>query len=375
MGENRIKDNGGRSESLRNDELMRESLRKKFVLYSVGLRKKISPAPLVKSNKIIVIQLAALGDVCTLIPAVQSLGSTQLQVDVVCRAGLEAVWREFLPGATVFRLKQETWSEAEIRQEYPELLAQAYDAVFVTSISPFAAFLAALVRAGKRYGMIEDGRHYKGSRLVFDQVYNAPKNEHVCLRFENLFSLHVAVNARPLIATEGGHVSERYILIHPGAKWKPRRWPKEYYARLIDEISKIGLRSKVLVHESERDLMEYFQGKCNGKTAAICKTQGVADLLQAVKGCSLFIGNDSGPMHLANLYQKQTIVLWGPGNYERIRPLGENNTILIKDITCRPCRQYKDPERCEQGENMCLQTISVEEVLSVLEQKRKLVGL
>ncbi|NTV45745.1 MAG: glycosyltransferase family 9 protein, partial [Chlorobiales bacterium] len=99
------------------------------------------------------------------------------------------------------------------------------------------------------------------------------------------------------------------------------------------------------------------------------------DLAYLFRRAALLITTDSGPMHLANLYRKQTIVLWGPGNYERIRPLGENNTVLIKEIECRPCRQYKDPERCEQGENICLQSISVEDVLAVLEKKRKVVGL
>ncbi|NTV46571.1 MAG: glycosyltransferase family 9 protein [Chlorobiales bacterium] len=189
------------------------------------MRRKISRTPLPKSNRILVIQLAALGDVCTLIPAVRALeAGGEYRVDVVCRAGLESVWQEFLPMATIFPLRQETWIETAIAQAYPELLMQVYDAVFVTSISPFAAFLAGLVRAGKRYGLIEDGRYYKGSRLIFDKVYNAPKNEHVQRRFENLFGLYIVPAGSPPVETEYADVSKGYILIHPGAKWKPRRF-------------------------------------------------------------------------------------------------------------------------------------------------------
>ena len=69
-------------------------------------------------------------------------------------------------------------------------------------------------------------------------------------------------------------------------------------------------------------------------------------------------------MHLANLYGKRTIILWGPGSYERIHPIGGNNRILIREIDCRPCRQYITEDHCERGTNECLQRITVEDVIA-----------
>ncbi|MBD3166437.1 hypothetical protein GF324_07555 [bacterium] len=127
-----------------------------------------------------------------------------------------------------------------------------------------------------------------------------------------------------------------------------------------------GREVRLLVHDSETDLIEAFRPLEAIAGIALEQTETLHDLIGAVRGCELFIGNDSGPMHLANIYGKRTIILWGPGNYERIRPLGTNNTILIKPISCRPCKQYIHPDRCERGINECLLRIAVKEVTGVV---------
>jgi len=59
-------------------------------------------------------------------------------------------------------------------------------------------------------------------------------------------------------------------------------------------------------------------------------------------------------------------VFWGPGDYHRIRPLGENVKIFKVDVPCRPCRQYVHEDRCERGENVCLRMIRPGEVIGYI---------
>jgi ADP-heptose:LPS heptosyltransferase len=250
------------------------------------------------------------------------------------------------------------------------ILGTEYKAVFAVSISPMAAFLSSFVHAGRRLGMIEGGHYYKGSRLLFSEVYNAPFNEHVSKRFDNLFSLQLPGFSSQKTRFQSIEQSGTpYVLIHPGGKWRPRRWPPENYWEIMLSIAQNGYPVKIVVHHSEGDLLDFFAERSLPNQVTLCKTNKLEDLISLVKGCTLYLGNDSGPMHLANLYSKKTVILWGPGNYMRIRPIGSNNTIIMKDIACRPCRQYIHPDRCERGNNVCMQLISTEEVCRIVEEK------
>jgi heptosyltransferase-2 len=86
-----------------------------------------------------------------------------------------------------------------------------------------------------------------------------------------------------------------------------------------------------------------------------------------IENAGAFIGNDSGPAHYAALIGRPTFVLWGPGNYERVRPLGRNVHVFKKELPCRPCRQRGD--RCIRGTNECLQMIGVDEVFETFRKK------
>jgi len=350
-------------------------LQKFYAIYGQGLWKaKFKKRRSSTEKSFLIIQLASLGDACTLVPAVKKLAENKFPIDIVCSPGLELLWAEFFPSAQILSFPSHKWSGSYVRHLMRTQLRSSYEAVFVTSISPFAGFVASQVLAGNRYGLIENNHFYKGSRVFYDKVYRAASDEHVAKRFQGLFSLH-ALLANCFKSGLGSCISAQakakkpYILFHPGAKWPPRRWPKEFYGELLQRLASEGFFCKVLVNQSETDLYDFFKSHVLAGKIEIAHTQNLTDLMTAVENCTIFLGNDSGPSHLANLYGKPIIVLWGPGNFERIRPLGENVSIIIKDIDCRPCKQYVQDKFCERGENICLRSISVEEVHQVVREK------
>ena len=85
----------------------------------------------------------------------------------------------------------------------------------------------------------------------------------------------------------------------------------------------------------------------------------------AMERADFLIGNDSGPIHLAGLMDKPAVCIWGPGNYERIHPVGRFVKTIIHPVPCRPCRQYRSMN-CPGDERTCLDSISVEEVLEAV---------
>ena len=74
--------------------------------------------------------------------------------------------------------------------------------------------------------------------------------------------------------------------------------------------------------------------------------------------CSLFLSNDTGPMHISVAVKTPTIGLFGPGNHVRFQPIGEKHTLIRRDIHCSPCKQFT--HKCK--DNICMKAITVEEV-------------
>lgn len=342
---------------------MLKSLQKKREIFVSGFIHKLRHSPRVTGRDLLIVHLDHLGDVCTLIPSVYPLLNTY-SISVVCKPGMEFVWKEFLPSIRVMPLQNAVWYSEHLIEELSTLLSMHYKAVVVPTITPYAAFLSSLATAEMRIGLIEGGRFFKGSRILYDRVYNAPKHEHVCTRFPKLFAMVDGTCRKPENPPLRNAVLPKpMVLLHPGGKWKPRRWPAERFLEVAQQISANDVACAILIHESEQELQTFFAGIIHNRKITLTLTRNAEDLVAAVRSCSLFIGNDSGPAHLANLLGKETIILWGPGNYDRIHPLGKNNDIIIKPTVCRPCRQYQDGENCRNGENVCLLAIEVEDVM------------
>lgn len=345
----------------------RTSLQKTFAILRQGLRARFSRVDSRSADRYLIVQLASLGDVCLLLRSVRVLAAQGIGFDVVCREAYAPLWRHFFPDAEIFPVETESWQPPVLANLRSRLARRTYGAVFVTSLSPFAAFAESLVRAPRRFGIVEGGRFYRGSRLLYTGRYAAGVNEHVAQRYAGLFAMEFGQDAvRPVPLPLEKPAGDGYVLLHPGGKWKPRRWPVARFVELGQIIHRAGAKVVVVAHPQEQEILAAFTPV---QEIGIQVAENIDQLLQAVASCTLFIGNDSGPAHLANLLGKQTIVLWGPGNDRRIRPLGENNTIIKKEIACRPCRQYVHPDRCEQGENLCLQMISVDEVFEKVQEK------
>ena len=349
---------------------MLKSLRNKWVIYGSGFMHVLLHSPDIKNRKLLIVQMDSLGDVCTLIPSVYPLAS-QYQLSVVCKKGLEDVWKEFLPMVEVHPVQEKVWSVRKLRTQYPELFQMEFEAVVDATSSSFSALFSSHIKAGRRIGMVEGNEYFKGSRLLYDKLFRFSINEHVTRRFPEMFRQITGERYRPVNPPVRSFSSNsNVILIHPGAKWKPRRWPVDRYMEVARQaVSRWGVSCEFLINESEDDLRQYVQEHNHDDRISVRLTRNASDLLDSVRSCAMLVGNDSGPVHLGNLMNKETVVLWGPGNYKRIRPIGDNVVVLKHEIDCRPCRQYRRGDQCERGENFCLQSIDVEEVVSAIGEK------
>ena len=82
--------------------------------------------------------------------------------------------------------------------------------------------------------------------------------------------------------------------------------------------------------------------------------------------CHLFVGNDSGPMHVAAALGVPTVGIFGPGTPRRTRPTSRGGRVVTVggDYPCSPCRQdfFRECPPSPAGKPFCLEEIGVMDV-------------
>lgn len=121
---------------------------------------------------------------------------------------------------------------------------------------------------------------------------------------------------------------KNFVAIAPGANWKPKQWPKEYFVELIKKLikNKIFYYSRFILigSSNERSIGKYITNYFEKDT--IINLVGIPSLIEVcsiLKKCNLFIGNDSGLMHLSASLEIPTVGLFGPSDIEQYRPWGK----------------------------------------------------
>ena len=90
-----------------------------------------------------------------------------------------------------------------------------------------------------------------------------------------------------------------------------------------------------------------------------------------IRGSDLFVGNDSGPLHMAGAFNVPFVGLFGPSLPRTVGPLSDG-IFVSKKIGCAPCTQSRCP-RAERGETTCMELIDVgtvfQAVVEILENR------
>ncbi len=184
-------------------------------------------------------------------------------------------------------------------------------------------------------------------------------------------SFHLApeweTKAGTLIRAAGFDGAAPIVALHPGASKVPRAWHPDRFAAVAARLADNPAARFVLIGgTADRALFDTVAGALPPtrvlRTGEIPLTVSAAILAR----CHLFIGNDSGPMHLAAALGVPTVALFGPGSPRRTAPRGRGPVIaLSRDYPCSPCRQdfFRECPPAPSGRPFCLEEIRVDEVV------------
>ena len=123
------------------------------------------------------------------------------------------------------------------------------------------------------------------------------------------------------------------IAVSASANWKGKQWPKSRYRKLIFELKKKKKFSNfkfVLLGSKDEiiDSSEISQGFSSKDVYNYVGLVPLSDVFLIIKECNLFIGNDSGLMHLSVAAGTPTIGLFGPSDINQYGPWGNNNLAI-----------------------------------------------
>jgi lipopolysaccharide heptosyltransferase II len=162
-----------------------------------------------------------------------------------------------------------------------------------------------------------------------------------------------------------GH-HDRWVILQPGARWLNKRWPIDYFARVVRQFpaARHQVRFAILGAAEDRPLGAAIKDAAPEKCLDLTGELSLPEMIECIRLSQLMITNDTGPMHVAAALRKPLIALFGPTDPRRTGPYGQASAVLQSRVPCVPCLT----PRCHNPKPLeCLYTLTPELVLQRME--------
>ncbi len=178
------------------------------------------------------------------------------------------------------------------------------------------------------------------------------------------FGLPVPANAQALAAdfVTRAELHGGFAALNPGAGWDSKRWPTERFADVARHLAHLGLKSVVTWGgQLERDYAEFIVAQSRG-TAILAPSTSLLELAALLQKARLFVGSDTGPLHLAAALGTPCIALFGASLAAACGPYGSGHIALQSALDESPGRKRPG------ARNWAMREISIAAVNSACER-------
>ena len=159
--------------------------------------------------------------------------------------------------------------------------------------------------------------------------------------------------------------TEKLIALIQSTGWENKTWKAERFAQLGRLLS-MKKNWKVIVIPGVGDAEKQKAQKINEIAAGILQiapTTTISQLVSLLRRCSMAVGGDTGPLHLAAALGVPVVGLYGPTPPQRNGPYTVKKEIIYHALPCSPCWK----RTCKNQVNECMDSIRVEEVMEKVE--------
>lgn len=163
-------------------------------------------------------------------------------------------------------------------------------------------------------------------------------------------------------------IPEKSVTLFLGGSIPPRRLTQEQAMDITRYILKKDY-AVVLLGGKDVEAMGGILGR-QSRDKRILNYTGKVSLEQSaalIKRSKLFIGTDSGLMHLACAVGTPVIGIFGPGNLEKWRPRGEGHSVVTENLECSPCTRFGYTVPTCRGGYQCMRELDLEKIVGAIE--------
>jgi len=345
-------------------------------------------------HRILIVRLSAVGDVIRTLPAVKALKEDYPSSSITWVA--EEPSRRLLESQPeideVLLFPRKRWAEGmksargiwrtigEVRGFVSDLRSRKFDVALDFHGILKSGLISFFSGSPNRIGF--DRRSSKEGNFLFSNA-KVRLGEERMSRFQRNFSLlrgmglevkgfhpslHIPPQDREYVESFFNKIStpvrRPLIAIHPGTSPKTiyKRWMPDRYAQLADRLVS-ELRATVVFTwgPDELEWVEDMRREMKEPSILGPRTESLTELGEVFRRCDLYIGGDTGPMHIASLTGTPVVVIYGPTDPIVNEPLGRHKKVS-KEVGCNPCRKRS----CK--ELTCLKIVSVDDVLKAAKE-------
>jgi len=249
-----------------------------------------------------------------------------------------------------------------------QLREQKFDIAVLMQNAFDAAWLAWRARIPERIGYARDGRSFLLTKAIpVPKPGEIPAHEkfyylELVRRAGFIESLPevpwitLKVSEQKRRATEeflfvnGAQRGRRRIAVGAGASYGSAKcWPPERFAETLNNVGKAGDTDVILLGTAgEKAVSDAIAAGLRVKPLDLTGKTLIADLPALLSCCDLFIGNDSGAMHVAAAMGLPIVAVFGPTDPEGTAPVTPRCTVVQEKPYCSPCflRRCPTDHRC-----------------------------
>lgn len=165
----------------------------------------------------------------------------------------------------------------------------------------------------------------------------------------------------------GKNLPPQYVLCHPGAYYESQRYPLDRLILALDTLARRGLPIIVAGGPSDLEILDQLAGGLQSdetlrRQIQFMLTGSLRELVRLIHGAKVFLGNNSGPLHLAAACNVPTVSTLGPTRPAYFSPCGKIQRVFRLGLDCSPC------DRAVCDHHSCLRNIPLHDLVAACEE-------
>lgn len=320
---------------------------------------------MLKINKILFITLSNIGDVILTLPVLDLLKANYPEAEISVMVGPRP--QDIFKSNPKIKKVVVYDKHAPLKEKinlFLDLKKESFDLIVDLRNSFYGRFLPARYRAYEGIFVSKKIKH-----MLFRHMNKISKLKLKIKDFKDIKreSLFIGVKDEQFLneVLKENNISstDKIAVICAGARSIIKRWPKEYFLELINELV-LNLHLKVVLigDKQEQEVNSFLKNNSKSNVVDLTGKTTLSQAAAIIKRSNIVISNDSANMHLASYLNKPIVAIFGPTDDQRYGPWSRQYRLVRKEIFCRPCCKAQ----CKFNDLRCMKKVKVQEVLTAV---------